>query len=105
MRWTALALIGALMGMSPATPGAAEIVCRPNALGTVSCPDDGPRPMARPGGPPVQGIDRVRARTPKPPGEEFIPARRTDHLGGIVRRKGGAAGPCREDTLGNLHCR
>ena len=102
MRWAMAALIGMTLA---ATPGGAEVVCRPNALGTVRCPDGEPRPMARPGGPSVQALDRVRARTREPVDEEFIPARRTDRLGGAVRREGGGAGICRADTLGNLHCR
>jgi hypothetical protein len=63
--------------------------------------------VARPPGPgPTQALDRVRARTKQSEGEEFVPARRTNRLGGTVDRKGGAsAGTCRADTLGNLHCR
>jgi hypothetical protein len=60
-----------------------------------------PRPLF---GEPVQALDRVRARGQEPEATEFIPARRTDRLGGITI-DGGGADFCRADTLGNLHCR
>ena len=72
-----------LLALAPLAPAAADVVCRPNALGTVSCPAPGPRPMARPVGKSVQALDRVRERSEVPAGTEFIPARRTDRLGGI----------------------
>jgi hypothetical protein len=102
MRWAVVALIGLTLAAGPV---GAEVVCRPNSLGSVSCPDGEPRPMARPGGPSVQALDRVRDRMREPADEDFIPARRTNRLGGTVRREGGWAGICRADTLGNLHCR
>ena len=108
MRTTVTAALGAVLGLTLAGPSAgADVVCRPNTLGTVSCPAAPPRPVARPPGPaPVQALDRVRARGKQPQGEEFVPARRTNKLGGTVLREGGgAAGNCRADTLGNLHCR
>ena len=92
-----------LLALAPLAPAAADVVCRPNALGTVSCPAPGPRPMARPIGKSVQALDRVRERSEVPAGTEFIPARRTDRLGGISTK--GGANYCRADTLGNLHCR
>jgi hypothetical protein len=97
--------------LAAGAPAGADVVCRPNTLGTVSCPAAPPRPMARPPGAvlapsPSQALDRVRQRTQQPEGEDFVPARRTNRLGGTVRREGGAsAGTCRADTLGNLHCR
>ena len=102
-RWMALA--AAWLAVAAATPAAAEVVCRPNTLGTVSCPAASPRPMPRPlFGEPVQALDRVRARGQEAEGTEFIPARRTNRLGGIAA-DGGGADYCRADTLGNLHCR
>ena len=74
---------GILLALAPLAPAAADVVCRPNTLGTVSCPAPGPRPMARPIGKSVQALDRVRERSEVPAGTEFIPARRTDRLGGI----------------------
>ncbi|HRO10539.1 hypothetical protein [Amaricoccus sp.] len=104
MRRVAAAAIGAFLAV--ASPAEAEVVCRPNTLGTVSCPAAEPRPLARPGPAPTQALDRVRAREKQPEGETFIPARRTNRLGGTVLREGGGpAGTCRPDTLGNLHCR
>jgi hypothetical protein len=93
-----------LLALALQAPAAADVVCRPNTLGTVSCPAPGPRPMPRPVGKSVQALDQVRERSEVPPGTEFIPARRTDRLGGITTTKGGA-NYCRPDTLGNLHCR
>jgi hypothetical protein len=91
----------ALLG---ATPAAAQAVCRPNQLGTVSCPA-GPRPAPRPEfDAPVQALERVREAPEGPPERGFIPARRTRGLGG-VRPESDVVGPCRPDRLGNLHCR
>lgn len=102
-RWTVLAAVS--IAFAAAMPAVAEVVCRPNTLGAVSCPAASPRPMPRPlFGEPVQALDGVRERGREPEGTEFIPARRTDRLGGIVT-DGGGADYCRADTLGNLHCR
>jgi hypothetical protein len=109
VRWAAAVVLGAMLAAG--APVGADVVCRPNALGTVSCPAAEPRPAPRPraqppGTPPTQALDRVRARGERPEGEAFVPARRTNRLGGAVRREGGAsAGVCRADTLGNLRCR
>ena len=107
VRWSLVAVFGAMLAAG--APGGADVVCRPNTLGTMSCPAEEPRPMARPplpGRGPTQALDRVRQRTEQPEGEKFVPARRTNRLGGTVRREGGgSAGTCRADTLGNLHCR
>ncbi len=87
-----------------ATAPAADVVCRPNTLGSVSCPAARPlpRPPARAS---VQALDRVLAEGQEPKGPQFIPARRTNRLGGITIEQGGSAGRCRPDTLGNLNCR
>jgi hypothetical protein len=91
----------ALLGMGPA---AAQVVCRPHQLGTVSCPA-GPRPAPRPDfDAPVQALERVGEAPEGEPERGFIPARRTRGLGG-VRPEGDVIGPCRPDRLGNLHCR
>ena len=112
MRCRLLAVILAVFLGLPAV--ADEVVCRADALGSVRCPAAPPAPvfgpMPRPGGlpqarEPVQGLDRVRARTRQPQGESFVPARRTRTLGGTVLREGGGASSCRPDTLGNLYCR
>ncbi|HET9070130.1 MAG TPA: hypothetical protein VFN28_15935 [Amaricoccus sp.] len=108
VRGAMTAVLATLLAAGPIVgPAAADVVCRPNTLGTVSCPAAEPRPMARPPGPaPTQALDRVRRRTAQPEGEEFIPARRTNRLGGTVLREGGpTVGNCRPDTLGNLRCR
>jgi len=101
-RWAFAVMIGA--AVATAVPAAAADVCRANTLGTVNCP--APPPKARPiYRAPVQALDRVRARDRQPETETFIPAYRTNRLGGIVIDGGGAAGRCRADVLGNLHCR
>ena len=99
----------AVAALAAALPAAAQVVCRPNQLGTVSCPA-GPRPAPRPpfDKPPVQALDRVREAPAAEPERGFIPARRTRGLGGVRPRRGTSAvhrdraGPT---GLGNLHCR
>jgi hypothetical protein len=101
-RFWASVIVAALIGAAPAP---ADTVCRPNVLGTVSCPIA--RPMPRP--PfrhPVGALDRVRAEPEvKDPGPVFIPARRTNILGTTLIDEGVDANLCRPDVLGNLHCR
>jgi hypothetical protein len=102
---SALLLWGALLAV--AAPVAAQTTCRPNNLGTVSCPVGPPKPR------PVleadtQALDRVR-REPgvvsKAP--VFVPARRTNRLGGATELAPGdpPVSYCRPDRLGNLQCR
>lgn len=88
-------------------PAAAELMCRPDALGTVSCPGDGPRPMPRPiYRQPVQALDRVGAKADaRREPDRFVPSRETRRLGGTMLLKEGLSGPCRPDMLGNLNCR
>ena len=94
----------AVVALVAAVPAAAGTVCRPNQLGTVSCPA-GPRPAPRPSfDEPVQALERVREAPAAEPERGFIPARRTRTLGGIRPGKD-VVGPCRPDRLGNLHCR
>ncbi len=94
----------AMVALLAVLPTAAQAVCRPNQLGTVSCPA-GPRPAPRPSfDEPVQALERVREAPAGQPERGFIPARRTRGLGG-VRPESDVIGPCRPDRLGNLHCR
>jgi hypothetical protein len=83
--------------------GAAQ-VCRPNALGTISCPVE--RPKQRPPEGHVRGLDEVidDARGDvRDPG--FIPGRRTNSFGQTNPGAGGAVSPrCRTDNLGNVRC-
>lgn len=104
------ALLAAAVTLSaltlPAT-AAAQVTCRPSALGAVACPAPA-RPKPRPpslGAPPTQALDRVRAGDAPAPTADFIPARRTRGLGTVITN--GTPGPsrCRADTLGNLRCR
>jgi hypothetical protein len=96
-----------LLPLSLPSQAADTMTCRPNALGTVSCPDDGARPKPRPiYRAPVQALDRVeqKAATKNRP-DTFIPSRETRRLGGTLMLERGLTGPCRKDTLGNLNCR
>ncbi len=88
-------------------PAAAEVVCRPDHLGTVSCPDVTLRPKPRPiYRRPVQALERVRAEPEaRDPSPGFVPARKTRALGGTLLLENGLTGPCRPDMLGNLNCR
>ena len=97
-----LAMVAVLLA---AGPGFAGTVCRPDQLGTVSCPVV-VRPAPRPpfDKPPVQALDRIREARPRAQPETFVPARRTRGLGGDLPDLD-AVGPCRTDQLGNLHCR
>lgn len=93
-----------IAALAAVLPAPAQAVCRPNQLGTVSCPA-GPRPAPRPEfDEPVQALERVREAPEGAPERGFIPARRTRGLGG-VRPESDVIGPCRADRLGNLHCR
>lgn len=95
------------MAMALPSQAADTMTCRPNALGTVSCPDDGARPKPRPiYRAPVQALDRVeqKAATKNRP-DTFVPSRETRRLGGTLMLERGLTGPCRKDTLGNLNCR
>ena len=85
-------------------PARADAVCRPTALGAVACVGARPKPRpVDPGAPPVQAIDRVRAKESSgDAGPTFIPARKTRGLGTIITDTG--PGRCRPDTLGNLRC-
>jgi hypothetical protein len=105
----ALALLLVLLAPLP-SPAAERAVCRPNALGAVSCPGDNLRPMPRPAYQSrVQALDRVRAgaqaREQQRGGERFVPSRETRRLGGTTVLPRGTSGPCRPDALGNLRCR
>lgn len=103
---TVLALAALLLLPLPAT-GADTQTCRPNALGSVSCPDAGSRPRPRPiYRAPVQALDRVeeRAAARRQP-ETFVPSRETRRLGGTTTLPSGLSGPCRANMLGNLNCR
>lgn len=82
-------------------------VCRPNALGAVTCTGPHvPAPMPRP----VldvrkRGLEKVQAAPGAQPGPPaFVPARRTNRLGSTLP-EGRVTGPCRRDNLGNLRCR
>lgn len=92
-----------------ASPGLAEDerVCRQNALGSVACPGDGPRPQPRPVyRSDVQALDRVDAKADaRREPERFVRSRETRRLGGTTTVPGGLSGPCRANALGNLHCR
>ena len=99
-------LIAAALLAAGAAAAAAQGVCRPDKLGTVTCPVPPPRPR-----PPyladTQAIDRVRRRTPAQSDlPVFIPSWRTNRLGTTPLTGGetGIGGPCRADTLGNLIC-
>jgi len=100
------ALLLALLLVPAAASAADEIVCRPNALGAVACPDSlRPKPR-QPGGAPVQALDRVGAgAASRHQPDRFVPARETRRLGGTVTLERGMSGPCRPDMLGNLNCR
>ena len=93
-----------LSAVAPA-PDAAAQVCRPNALGTISCPVERPkqRPLveAEP-----RGLDRVLGRTRgDAPDSGFIPSRKTNSFGQTDPGAGGAASPrCRTDSLGATRC-
>lgn len=91
--------------LTPFPSAAADGVCRPDALGTVSCPD-GPRPKPRPlYRSRVQALERVTGESSQRDSRDtFVPSRETRKLGGTILR-GGLVGPCRPDMLGNLNCR
>jgi hypothetical protein len=111
----ALPFAAALM-LGPVPVAAADVVCRPDMLGTVSCPD-APRPKPRPVyRSTVQALERIRApqvgvgqaatgSTARQGAETFVPSRETRRLGGTMMLPQGTAGPCRPDMLGNLNCR
>ncbi|MFT3973634.1 MAG: hypothetical protein QM699_09350 [Amaricoccus sp.] len=101
-----LALAAVLLLSLPAS-GADTMTCRPDALGTVSCPADGVRPRPRPiYRAPVQALDRVEAEAAgRSRPDAFVPARETRRLGGTMILERGLSGPCRPDMLGNLNCR
>ena len=96
-----------MAGLLAATsPAAAQTVCRPNALGTVTCPapPPEPRPILRAN---TQALDRVRrsaAAAEQAPG--LIPAWRSNRLGITPTAPGeiDGASHCRADSLGNLRC-
>jgi hypothetical protein len=98
------AMLAAALAAAPAAE--AEVVCRPNTLGTVNCPATGVRPLPRPPYRPVQAIDRVRAKPEVgAPAPDFVPAYRTNRLGTTLLDDGAGRTVCRPDTLGNLNCR
>lgn len=94
-----------LLLLAPLAAGAADSVCRPDALGTVSCPD-GPRPKPRPVYQSrVQALERVMDKAAaRESRDTFVPSRETRTLGGTILNRG-LVGPCRADMLGNLNCR
>lgn len=96
-----------VLAISPPAAAAELTVCRPDALGSVSCPGDGPRPKPRPiYRAPVQALDRVEGRAAaRQTPETFVPSRETRRLGGTMMLERGLSGPCRPDALGNLNCR
>ena len=89
-----------------AEPVAAATVCRPTALGSVTCRGPAVRPLPRPPlASDVQALERLPDAAP-PAGTRFVPARRTNRLGTTTIDGGGAVpGRCRPDALGNLRCR
>jgi hypothetical protein len=114
-----LGIIGIGLGIAAASvPVAAQVVCRPNALGTSICMG---APPAAPIGsiqrsPPLQRIERGRVVVGPAGGPTLAPARRTDALGTTIlepgdlppRRSSPVMAPtatCRPDALGNLICR
>lgn len=101
-------LFVAILVLLPLPAASADtMTCRPNVLGSVSCPDWGDRPKPRPiYRKPVQALDRVeRKAAAREQAGRFVPARKTDRLGGTMILERGLSGPCRRDTLGNLNCR
>jgi hypothetical protein len=93
--------------VAAAAPASAQTTCRPNNLGTVSCPvaPPKPRPFLEAD---TQAIDRVRrAAKPASAAPVFVPARRTNRLGGATQLAPGdpPVSNCRADRLGNLQCR
>lgn len=103
-RFVAAVLVGLALSGAPAT---GEVVCRPDTLKTTVCQGAGPRPEPRPPNrKPARGLEQVLDRPAvgeTSPG--FIPARRTEGLGGMVIDGGTGPGLCRPDALGNLNCR
>lgn len=99
--------LAALLLLPLPSAAAETMTCRPNTLGTVSCPAERARPKPRPAfRPPVQALERVeRKAAAKSRPDTFVPARETRRLGGTMTLPSGLSGPCRPDTLGNLNCR
>lgn len=108
---TALLALGLIFSGAPTLQ--AQQVCRPNALGRVTCtgsPATGiqPRPLFRDG---AEGLGAVQ----EPPGlaepsPRLVPRRRGNTLGStVLDAQGGRPEPrarrCTTDALGNLACR
>ncbi len=101
-----------------AAPAAAQVTCRPTALGGEACVG-APAPEPRPDEPfsgPVRGLDAVQARPRRDGGPGFVRAGRTDALGNTFLtgrdlppdRPLPGVNPtrtCGRDALGNLVCR
>lgn len=90
-------------------PVAAQDVCRPNALGSVSCLGPAvPPPPPRDAGD-NRGIDAVLdLPPPERVSRTLIPARRTNSFGETLLDPGEGGplgGPCSRGTLGHLRCR
>lgn len=101
--WRALPIVAALM--LSASPGTAIEVCRPNALGMITC-----------SGQPTHGLDPLVVFPPRrpdlsrvgPANPSFVSGARTNQFGDTILREGEIPPPrprlCRTDTLGNIHC-
>lgn len=117
MRKPAL-IVAALAALFGAGPAAAQVTCRPSALGGETCiglPVPGPRlPTGYRLG--TRGLAGVQDQPGAPVGPVLVPAGRTDRLGNTrleredlppPRGVPGVADPrnCGRDALGNLICR
>lgn len=108
----ALAWVFAFDLLAGAAAAQAQVVCRPDALGNVTCDGEAaPRVRIRP--PFRKGAEGLGAVQPRPNpdaiGPSLAPAPRADALGNIRPsprdlRGGGVRPPCRTDPLGNLRC-
>lgn len=114
---TRLILAAGLALLALATPAAAQVTCRPSALGGEVCVGlPAPEPFARePYSEPTRGLGAVQARPRPDGGPRLTPARRSDVLGNTFltgrdlppdRPLLGVAPTrnCQRDALGNLVC-
>lgn len=102
MRICTLALLASML--AAASPGAAQTLCRTDALGSVSCratPAERWTPFAD-----GRGLTGVQRR-PEPEAPVLVPSWRTDAFGNTRLRPDEAPKPaqrCRRTALGHLAC-